>query len=237
MSSRLFSILTSFIAIMFFYNFKIFAEESKKLDEKKIVEDQVRELIVEDTFTQGGVNYTLYQGIVARVEKTENSNQSGFSNRNKKLKFYNSENIYSYTNKILLDKGIFKIYHKQTDLNRITEPNSDNNDFLANPPTRNIKNSEYKTAFNNSSRKFGVLTGNIVIKISPDKTLPPLDSSYKLVREYQNMGLYLINIPKNVKLGKALEDLRDKIQKHDQISADFSSSVNVEVLENFKSQR
>jgi len=280
MNIKLFNIFVTFIFVLFFYDQKIYGQQFRKIDEKKIVEDQVRELVVEDTFTQGGVNYTLYKDIVARYGK-DNLNQEDALNKNNKQKFYNSESTGFYTNKILLEKGMFRIYHKQIDINRVTENHPPVNPHVNHPPVnphvnhppvnphvnhppvnphvnhppvnphvnhppvnphvrpqaRIIRTTEYKTAYNNSSRKFGVLTGNIVIRINPYERLPALEPSYKIVKEYQHMGLYLVNIPKNIKIGKALQDLRKKIQKVDGIGSDFSASVNVEVLENFKKNR
>jgi hypothetical protein len=226
-------LLISTFSSLTFFSTKSFASNDPQLinqdiDEKKEIEKQKNNLTVDQIFTQGGNDYTLYKDLKAYVGEPKQINNEPLNNRSKSKSLKNGKNI-------LLDKGIFKIYE---DNDYSFKPSQTEKSYVLGNNQYSInesKNYGYNVAYNNQTKKFGLITDNIIIKVDPTNNinLPPNDDdfSYKVVREYKGMGISVIRLSRNTNYQNAINKLKNlnpdrEIQK---------SIVIVEVLENFKS--
>ncbi len=211
-------------------------------DEKKEIESQKNNLVVDQIFTQGGINYTIYKDLKAYVgketkQKMNKSSTNGLVTENSNV---SQEISLENGKKVLLDKGLFKIY-------------DDSNNFYENSQLSKLellsfkelsrseilKNEEvkygYKIAYNEQSKKFGVITGNAILKIDPAKEVKLPNRSFRIVKSYKQLGLYVVILPKNIQFKDAIDNLKNLNPDSKGVIEEQNSSVNVEVLENFKS--
>ncbi|WP_397599668.1 hypothetical protein [Silvanigrella sp.] len=207
-------------------------------DENKLIENINKNLSVDEVFTQGGMNYTLYKGLKAFVGKDTSkdfSNEVSSGNSPQDLSIRAPKTI-------LLDKGAFKIFFDSKSVRNSKNRNSSDrmtstsvNDFSDSESQESVASkSAFKVAFNNQTKKFAVVTGNAIVKVNPDKKVKIPNTSYQVLKSYKELGLYVIKVPENIKFQDAVSQLK-KLNPYSQaVSDDKVTSVNVEVLENFK---
>jgi ribosomal protein L9 len=212
-------------------------------DEKKEIESQKNNLAVDQNFTQGGVQYTLYKDLKAYVgkETKKNSSKSERSSTFGKSAELSLNESLGNGKKVLLDKGLFKIYednndsHKQDEIQKHKSSNFNRSVVVESANNNEIKKYDYKVAYNNQSKKFGVITGNAIVKVDPAKDVKLPDSSFQIVKSYKNLGLYVVKLPQNIQFKDAINKLKNANPDNKIVSDEKKSLVNVEVLENFKS--
>lgn len=210
-------------------------EKNQDGDEIKAIKSKKANLAVDENFAQGGVNYTLYKNLKAFVGKESNKNFKKSFQGNETLegtRGVNQNSSNSIGGRVLLDKGFFKIYEDNSAQNKLYGTKKSELSDVNNQEEKYI----YKVAYNNHTKKFGVLTGNAIIKIDPQKEINLPDSSFGIEKSYRNLGLYVVKIPENLQLKDAIAKLK-KANPAEKIIAneEQKSIVNVEVLENFKS--
>ena len=212
-------------------------DEKAQIDEKKFIENMSKNLNVEENFVQGGMNYTLYKGLRAFIGKETTKE---FANNRTSLKNSFQDLNVKAPKTILLDKGVFKIFfdsnalrssknlpdkHSSIEANSFNDSTSQENE---------VNKSSYKVAFNNQTKKFGVITGNAIIEIEPDKSIKIPNEGFKLMKSYKQLGLYVVKVPENMKYKDALDKLKLLNPNSQSASEEKSAHVNIEVLENFK---
>ena len=221
-------------------------EVSQEADEKKEIEIKKGNLAIDQSFTQGGMNYTLYKDIKAYVGKEIKKNEIKSIKKSLptgKSDDVNKDNSLGNGKKILLDKGLFKIYDDSSSSVKTLDTKKSNINSLTmnkSASVDNLKNSEdkkydYKVAYNNQTKKFGVITGNAIVKLDPAKDINLPDSSFKVIKSYKHLGLYVVKVPQNIQYKDAVVKLKDANPENEKVSDEQRSLVNVEILENFKS--
>ncbi|WP_158998626.1 hypothetical protein [Pigmentibacter ruber] len=208
------------------------AEKSKEIDEKKFIESVKKNLTVEENFVQGGMNYTIFKGLKASTGKEDLRDFSNDDNAGK-----NSLDInVSAPKTVLLDKGEFRIYFEGNDSKKSKQKvSADRKISSKNDSIDSKSNDNFKVAFNNKTKKFAVITGNIIIKIDPEVSkIKVPNGNYKIIKSYKNMGLYVIKYPENIQIKEATDKLKALNPASITVDGEKKSSINVEVLENFK---
>lgn len=211
------------------------SEIMKETEEQKIIGNIQKNLTVEEAFEQGGMNYTIYKGLRALTGKESAAvdlQEDKKGNASMAVEVVNKKEI-------LLDKGVFKVYFDSKEAKNTKSKVSSNGrqsskvesmDEKALVPTK----SSYKVAFNNKTKKFAVITGNMIVKIDPKSGLKLPDASFRVVKSYEKLGLYVVKIPENMQFKDAKNKLIGKGLKASNLDVGKNYSANVEVLENFK---
>ncbi|WGL61246.1 hypothetical protein QEJ31_06530 [Pigmentibacter sp. JX0631] len=207
-------------------------EKSKEIEEKKFIESVKKNLAVEENFVQGGMNYTIFKGLKASTGKED---LRDFSNDESAGKNSFDLNV-SAPKTVLLDKGEFKIYFEGSDNKKLKQKVSVDRKISPKNDSGDVRiNENYKVAFNNKTKKFAVITGNIILKVDPEVSkIKVPNSNYKVLKSYKNMGLYVIKYPENVQIKEATDKLKSLNPASVTVDGEKKSSINVEVLENFK---
>ncbi|APJ04909.1 hypothetical protein [Silvanigrella aquatica] len=199
-------------------------------DEKKVKENKAI-LSVDQSFSQNETEYTVYDNLSINF-KNKKVDKKSLSN-NKSEQNLNYIDINTNDKKVFIDKGSYEIY-----LDKNISKRSINNSSSKNSSSLKAKK-EYKVAFNNKTKKFGILTGNAVLKINPESTVQIPDNTFSIVRAYKNMGLYIIKVPSDLKINESLAKLKEANPMVENLTSDANdpnaSSLKVEVIENFKS--
>lgn len=208
-------------------------EKNEESTEKKLIKNIDKNLSVEDSFVQGGMNYTLYSGLKAFVGK---SLSNDFISEESSSRNLAQDLSVSAPKTILLDKGPFKIFFDskavRTTKNDRFLPNASNDLTANNIESENTK-SVFKVAFNNQTKKFAVVTRNAIVSVDSGKTIK-VPKDFKIIRSYPELGLYLVKVPENIKYKEAIAKLKSSNPKSLSVGEDRTAKVNVEVLENFK---
>lgn len=216
--------------------------ENQDVDEKKEIESQKNNLAVDQSFSQGGMKYTLYKDIKAYVGKdTKKESNKPLVNRSvSESSKVSQDTSLKNGKKVLLDKGLFKIYEDSG--NSFVPPQTAKSGLSAinrSATVENIKNESekygYKVAYNNQTKKFGVITGNAILKVDPAKEVKLPNNSFHIVKSYKHLGLYVVKLPGNIQFQDAINELKNSNPDSLGVSEEQKSRVNVEVLENFKS--
>lgn len=211
-------------------------EKNKINEEKKLIDNIKKSLAVEESFVQGGVNYVIYKGLKASsgrdsINDFSNDQESGAKTLDLNV---------NAPKTVLLDKGVFKIFYESKDSKKVkgnylndrvvTSKNENNQTKLT-----DNSNDNFKVAFNNKTKKFAVITGNLIIKIDPEASKVKLpNASYKIVKAYKKLGLYVVKYPETMQIKEAIDKLKIINPAGITVDGDRKNIVNVEVLENFK---
>lgn len=215
-------------------------ETTKDIDETKVIETE--HLSVDENFAQGGINYTLFKNLKAYVGKSMEEAKSKAIFKSENLKEFSQDPSLDNSKKVLLNKGGFKIYvntvtQKSNSVNSNTSLTHTvkNKAAIVENETNEVKKQDYKVAYNNQTKRFGIITGNAIIKLDPAKEIQLPNSSFQIVKSYKHLGLYIVKIPENIQFKDAIAKLKDLNPDNETATEDQRSRVNVEVLENFKS--
>jgi len=181
---------------------------------KKKLKENSTKLLVDQKFSQNESEYTVYDNLKVKFKNNK----------------YDKKSIAD--KKVIIEKGAMEIYLDKK--NKST--------FSANFSSEITQKQQYKVAFNNSTKKFGILTGNAILKIDPQSTVQLPDNSFSIVKSYENMGLYIIKIPNDLKISESLEKIKQANPSLENLANDQSNSysmsdsaLKIEVIENFKS--
>lgn len=204
----------------------------KNIDEINTIKNNKNNLEVEQSFSQGGNEYTVFKDLKAYIGHNRKIPKKFGENSSFSFKDDASQiNVLGNGRKILLDKGVFQIYEDQKvqkNFQMSTNKNINNNSL------------ENKVAYNNKTKKFGVITGKAIVKINPSKEISLPDASFQIEKSYKQMGLYIIKLPEDISLKDAITKFENAnpnaktITNNEESSEDSGFIVKIEVLENFK---